>query len=283
MVASLPLLRPGLIGVALLYLASLAAGCEVCDGATMGEDNVLELTADALDESVCAHELMLLLLYKSWSSRSDELRKQHVSAAAKLSGRPGITLARVDLSAHPSVAAQLQLADSEIPALRVLRGDASFGYAPRSGRSAGELAQAMLEEEVVQFGSLRRDAAAMAELEASSRTRVVASLSSAESIRAFEQVAAAYAGTITFAIVPPPPPPEGAAEADVEALEEVELFRERSADMEGECGSGERGSGGFGSSEIAYDGQAGRALRPEPQATPVAASSPRAPATAASR
>ena len=141
----------------------------------------------------------------------------------------------------------------------------------------------MLEEEVVQFGSLRRDAAAMAELEASSRTRVVASLSSAESIRAFEQVAAAYAGTITFAIVPPPPPPEGAAEADVEALEEVELFRERSADMEGECGSGERGSGGFGSSEIAYDGQAGRALRPEPQATPVAASSPRAPATAASR
>ena len=230
--------RPGaglLLGLALLCFISRALGCEVCDGARMGEDNVLELTADALEESVRSHPLMLLLLYKSWSSRSDELRKQHSSAAGQLSSRPGLTLARVDLSTHPSVAAQLRVADSEIPTLRVLRGDASFGYALRGGRTAGEMARAMLAEEAVQFGSIERDAPAMAELEASSRTRVVASLSSAESVRAFEQVAAAYAGTITFAIIPPSPPPEGvAAEEGASAGDVVELFRERSADMEGE-------------------------------------------------
>eukprot|EP00966_Prymnesium_polylepis_P011936 274054-Prymnesium_polylepis.1 len=151
-------------------------------------------------------------------------------------------MARVDVGMHPSVAAQLCVADKEIPALRVLRGDVAFGYPLRAATTAGEVVQRMIEQEGIEMGSLERDATAIEQLESSRRTHVVARLSHAESVHAFEQVAAAFAGLITFAIASPAPPAEairsGPAGRDaVEAAEAVELFRERSAEMEGEPSS----------------------------------------------
>ena len=45
-----------------LRLALHATGCEICDGVTKGDDNVLEVTADALEELARSHPLLLLLL-----------------------------------------------------------------------------------------------------------------------------------------------------------------------------------------------------------------------------
>ena len=186
-------------GALLFSLALQVQSCEVCKGVRV-DGSVLELSSDALDDTVSSHPLLLLLLYQPWCSRSEHLLKEHAVASGVLG--TDITFARVDVSAHPAAATQLGVSITEVPTLRVLRGDALFGYPLRSGMSAAEIASRMREEQALQLGSLELDELAMASLEASSGTRVVASLCSEESITAFEQVAAAFAGTITFAMHP---------------------------------------------------------------------------------
>ncbi|KAL1495863.1 hypothetical protein AB1Y20_014507 [Prymnesium parvum] len=209
----------------LAALASLAAGCEVCDGVRPTADHVLELTADDLAPLLSRHPLLLLLLYSSGSA-SAEAQRQHAAAAALLAPHAGVALARVDVRAHPAVAARLHAFPSDIPALRVLRGDPSFGYPLRAAHRAAEIAAAMVEEAARPVGGLELDAAARARLGGSGKTHVVAWLSSGESKRSVELVAAAFGGAVGFAIAP--------AEGEDER---VELFRERSDDMIGEPAS----------------------------------------------
>ncbi|KAL3931149.1 MAG: hypothetical protein SGPRY_001248 [Prymnesium sp.] len=223
--------------LSLLCLSARARGCEICLGSEASKEGVIDLSSHELDDLTLRHPLLLLLLYDPYSQRSLEARKQHDAAAQRLSELGTFTMVRADIRSRPSVAAQLHVSLSDTPALRVLRGDPSFGYPLPGGMRASEIVENMMAQQAIDLSSLYHDASSLTRLDASPRTRVVAHLSHPHSIHAFKQVAVAYAGVITFAMVitnssveGEPSSSRGKQPGDTE---QVELFRERSEQMKG--------------------------------------------------
>ena len=55
-------------------------------------------------------------------------------------------MAQIDAEAFPRAASMLHVESVELPAVRILRGDASFAYPLRAGGSAAELSNGLRTE-----------------------------------------------------------------------------------------------------------------------------------------
>jgi hypothetical protein len=240
-----------------LLLVPLVRGCDVCDGQAakkLKSGQILDISDEGLTQLVAAHDAVFLLLFQPWDARSDRLASAFDRVAAVLhrtGGAPGCVLAQIDASTFPAVPAALHVAAASLPTIRVLRGDASFGYPLRSGDTAPEI-EAAIRSELERAGRSvvsRLDSATLTNLlnstKPGTRTRVIGHLRHPPHVRAFEQVAHAFDSVITFvlpAVAAPLPTTEkltaaavaaAAAEEDEEEL--VVLYREVSEEMEGEA------------------------------------------------
>jgi len=256
----------------LLGLVRFTCACDVCDGLSAKKlkyGQVLDISDEGLTRLTAEHDLIFLLLYKSWDDRSDRLATAFDRAAASIhrSGGGAFVMAQLDADAFRAVAPTLHVSSVELPTIRVLRGDVRFGYPLRSGNTASEI-EARLRFEVDQPGTVvaRLDAASLDELQPSAvppgkGTRVIGHLTSPQSVRAFEQVAHAFRGVIHFMLpespepavpppssppslppapsespssMPPPSPPSTPPPQLVHSSERLVLLRESSEDMAGE-------------------------------------------------
>lgn len=266
-----------LIRFALLFFCATGAGaCDVCDGLAtrkVASGEVLEISDEGLERLAPAHPLLVLLLYKPHDSRTRQMQEAIDAIAASLKALGLLTscvMAQLDADACPRAAAMLHVEPTEMPAIRIVRGDPSFGYALRaSGGTVQDLAS-HVRAEVERTAApplTHLDAPDMAAFEAAADggTRVIAAVHLPHSRRAIEQAAHALHGVVAFALphaapaTPPgpahatasaptpqppsaPPPPIASpapssappAIAKLIAPERVRLIRESSDDFAGE-------------------------------------------------
>ena len=217
MVKHRPVLR--LSWLVATHLAGLVTACDVCDGISgrkVASGQVLEISDEGLHRLTPSHDVLALLLYKSWDAKTERMQTAFDKAALALhrSNQP-IVLAQLDVDAFPTVSMALRVAAAEIPTIRILRSDTRFAYPLRVGANAGEI-EARLRQQLERDARSvvrRLDAEALDALSNASApgtgTRVVGELRQVESLRAFEQVAHAYHGIISF-FLPASAPPSSA-------------------------------------------------------------------------
>ena len=208
--------------VACLQLLSTAAACDVCDGIAakkVASGEVLEISDEGLERLAPAHDLLALLLYRTFDARTQPMQSAFDSVAAALKAEGLLdrcVMAQLDTEKFPRAAALLHVEAVELPAIRMLRGDASFGYPLRAGfgSSAQELA-ARIRSEIDRGASpltARLELAALQGFEHDGNdTRVVADVTRPRSVRAIEQVAHALHGAVRFAMPFAAPPSTAAA------------------------------------------------------------------------
>ncbi len=263
----------------LLFLSALPSPtepCDVCDGIASRKINsgeVLEINDAGLERLAPAHSMLAILLYKPYDAKTERMQRafDDVASALKADGLlDKCVLAQIDAETFPRAAASLHVEAVEMPAIRLVRGDAAFGYPLRAGGSVAELLSRLRIE------ISRRDAPAakrllpeeLSRLESDGNgTRVLVRASRQSSLRAVEQVAHALHGAVTFALPaspsdrtaasleplppppvsplsPPPPPseappsssssPPSSSSSSVLSPERVRLLREVSPDLAGE-------------------------------------------------
>ena len=177
--------RASLLLSALLFAASAVDACDVCDGIAgkkVASGEVLEISDEGLRRLAPAHPLLSLLLYKPWDTKTKRLQTAYDDAAAALiigAGLP-VVMAQIDVDQFPVASAVLDVADVEMPTIRVLRGDPRFGYPLRhAGVAAADIAQRLRSELETPDAALLRlppDAIAFFETE-DGPTRVLANAS----------------------------------------------------------------------------------------------------------
>ena len=132
-------------------------GCSLCTPTRAGDGPVFELTTDSLDAAAERHDLLLLLLYRGASDEPQmaNAKRAFGTTAGRLHSafndpyldpsildpelraslasevtdeRHTVMLAQLDAAEHPLALHRLGVHEAELPALRLLRGDASYGY-----------------------------------------------------------------------------------------------------------------------------------------------------------
>ena len=204
----------------LAFSPPTARACDLCNAPPKPafedlSEHLFELTADSIETVVASHELLVLVLYDDATASHARLRN-FATAASTLKGMEPtrILLATIDVGAYAEVAHRLEVPQSTLPAVRLLRGDASFGSEYHGGHSSpDEVVGALLEE--LQLGGesvvTRLRPEDEAEWRAANDTRVVARLRRPESLRAYMQVASAFRRAIRFGLLLPAPPSAAAA------------------------------------------------------------------------
>jgi hypothetical protein len=162
-------------------LTAVVRGCSLCTPQRSTDGPVFELTTDSLDAAAERHDLLVLLLYNGGSlpSKPDQQTVNAKSAYSRTAGRllkafndpyldPAILdpelraslavevtdtrhtvmLAQLDANEHPLAAHRLGVHSQELPALRMLRGDATYGYKIRgpSGDFVTRTGRAVFDE-----------------------------------------------------------------------------------------------------------------------------------------
>ena len=283
---------------ALLLLRS-AAACDVCDGVArrkVASGEVLEISDEGLSRLVPAHSLLALLLYKPNDARTEPMQRAYDKTAAELKASGLLeqcVMAQIDAETFHRVAATLNVESIELPVVRILRGDAAFGYSLGWNGTPEQLAALLVEQigrgssatarlDVEQLDALERGAGAPG-----NGTRVVAELSHPRSVWAAEQVAHALRGAVSVALpisapptassppaAPPVAPPvapssrtDENARPDVTRPERVRLIREVSEHTAGDVSAlempldfGEVSGEGRRTSEAATAGLTARQL-----------------------
>lgn len=199
------------------FYSSFTAACDVCDGVAakkVASGEVLEISDEGLERLAPAHPLLALLLYKPYDPRTQPMQSAFDAVAAALKSEGLLdrcVMAQINAESFPRASARLHIEAVELPAIRVLRGDASFGYPLLTGlgSSAQELAAHIKQQ-------LDRGAAPLVatlspadigDLEhRANDTRVIAEVSNPMSSHALEQVAHALHGAVRFATPLAPPP-----------------------------------------------------------------------------
>ena len=189
-------------------LLSLASSCDVCDGlaaAKRASGEVLDISHEGLRRLVTSHEVVALLLYRTWDERSRLLQRAYDDAAAALHGEGvRLVMAQIDAGAEPSARLALRVAPTELPAIRILRGDPSFGYALAGGISAAAIAAQLRDEHMrgLDGASVVElvDAAGVSRLEGWNETWILAEGLDEQAATTFEAVAHAFAGAVKFAL-----------------------------------------------------------------------------------
>ena len=228
-----------LLRVAIFSVLCVVHACDVCDGlaaSKVASGQVLEISDEGLRRLAPSHNPLALLLYKPWNDKTVRMQKvfDEVATFFKRQGMP-LVMAQIDVTAFPAALSALRIADAELPCVRILRGDDRFGYPLRlSGATmvAGTLADALSSEYEATYGdggvrALPPDELAALEsgvvLPGVQGTRVIGrGLTHPRSVHAFEQVAYALRGAVTFARAAPAPPvapssappPESLSQAD---------------------------------------------------------------------
>lgn len=143
------------LALLLIISSKRADACSLCSPQRAGDGPIFELTTDSIDAAAERHDLLVLLLYHEGETSSSTVKGMFAKAAGRLKQaladpyldptlldpslrvsmstvvtdeRHSLMLAQIDASAHPLAAARLGVLSVELPALRVLRGDANFGY-----------------------------------------------------------------------------------------------------------------------------------------------------------
>ena len=235
--------------IALLCVAArMANACDVCDGLAarkVASGEVLEISDEGQERLVVEHALTALLLYKPYDPRTQPLQQafDEVAISLKDSGLlQSCVMAQINVESFPRAASLLNVESVELPAIRILRGDAAFGYPLRSAAGGAQALLAQLRTEITRLPAPaieRLDPDDLAEFEATGKgTRVVAELTDSHSVRALGQVTHALHGAVRFAMpqVAPPTAPHGGATSapSPPPVARVRLVREVSADFDGE-------------------------------------------------
>ena len=217
----------------LLSCVLVSHGCELCTAQRTGDGPVFELTDLSFDTAVARHDLLLLLLYKGGAD--DRPTRTAISALARTAGRLEMSLkdeyldpvlitpqvrravslstvvdhnhhslmiAQIDVHAHPITAHRMGVHEVELPALRLVRGDATYGYKIRApnGDFVTRTGMAILDELNAPPTLVGEEVGEGEETSTSPKktadgrphARVVGTLHSQPSLCAFQQVAHAY-------------------------------------------------------------------------------------------
>lgn len=200
-------------------------GCELCAPSRVEDGPVFELSSESIDAAAERHDLLLLLLYDGRDEgrptknskaalgttagrlqkaledeyldpaliSADARRAASLSTAVDAKHR-SLMVAQLDASLHPLAADRLGVHRIELPALRFVRGDASYGYKIRApaGDFVTRTGTAVLDE----LNAPRALARPLLRTEppdaAAPPLRLVATIHSAQSLCALQLVAHAY-------------------------------------------------------------------------------------------
>ena len=100
--------------VACLQLLSTAAACDVCDGIAakkVASGEVLEISDEGLERLAPAHDLLALLLYRTFDARTQPMQSAFDSVAAALKAEGLLdrcVMAQLDAEKFPRAAALLR-------------------------------------------------------------------------------------------------------------------------------------------------------------------------------
>ena len=122
---------------AALCLLCIGRACDVCDGLAarkVASGQVLEISDEGLRRLAPSHDPLALLLYRPWNDKTVRVQSvfDEVASFFKRNGMP-LVMAQIDVTAFPAALSALRVSDTELPCIRVLRGDDRFGYPLRLG------------------------------------------------------------------------------------------------------------------------------------------------------
>ena len=196
---------------------TFAGGCSLCAPQRADDGPVFEVTTDSIEAAVERHDVLVLLLYNGADANQSTVNSKRAfartagkiltlmndpysefallpsraSIATEVSAeRDSVMLAQLDTAEHPLAAHRLGVHPAELPALRFVRGDASYGYKLRgpAGDFVTRTGLAVLDE----LKAERALASSAAASDGGDAMRVLGTLHSGASLCAFQQVAHAF-------------------------------------------------------------------------------------------